>query len=58
MSLEQRAAELDEARRLRVIKSDSIDVEKYLHANDVTIKVRQCRDFLDAINNPSDTEIL
>ncbi len=35
MSLEQRAAELDEARRLKIIKSDSIDVEKYLHANDV-----------------------
>ena len=49
MSLEQRAEQLDEARRLRIIKSDSIDVEKYLHANDVTIKVKQARDFLDAI---------
>ncbi len=49
MSLEQRAAELDEARRLRIIKSDSIDVEKYLHSNDVTIKVKQARDFLDSI---------
>ena len=49
MSLEQRAAELDEARRLRIIKSDSIDVEKYLHSNDVTIKVKQARDFLDDI---------
>lgn len=49
MSLEQRAEQLDEARRLRIIKSDSIDVEKYLHANDVTLKVKQARDFLDAI---------
>jgi twinkle protein len=63
MSLEQRAAELDEARRLRIIKSDSIDVEKYLHSNDVTIKVKQARDFLDAIkesylNEFKDTKIL
>ena len=49
MSLEQRAEQLDEARRLRIIKSDSIDVEKYLHANDVTLKIKQARDFLDAI---------
>ena len=63
MSLEQRAAELDEARRLRIIKSDSIDVEKYLHANDVTIKVKQARDFLDSIkenylSTTKDTKIL
>jgi twinkle protein len=63
MSLEQRAAELDEARRLRIIKSDSIDVEKYLHSNDVTIKVKQARDFLDVIkesylNDSKDTKIL
>jgi twinkle protein len=49
MSLEQRAEQLDEARRLRIIKSDSIDVEKYLHSNDVTLKVKQARDFLDDI---------
>jgi len=63
MSLEQRAAELDEARRLRIIKSDSIDVEKYLHSNDVTLKVKQARDFLDSIkesylNASKDTKIL
>jgi twinkle protein len=63
MSLEQRAAELDEARRLRIIKSDSIDVEKYLHANDVTIKIKQARDFLDSIkesylSTAKDTKIL
>ena len=63
MSLEQRAAELDEARRLRIIKSDSIDVEKYLHAHDVTIKVKQARDFLDSIKENylsavKDTKIL
>lgn len=63
MSLEQRAAELDEARRLRIIKSDSIDVEKYLHAHDVTIKVKQARDFLDSIkenylSTAKDTKIL
>ena len=63
MSLEQRAAELDEARRLKIIKSDSIDVEKYLHAHDVTIKVKQARDFLDSIkenylSTVKDTKIL
>lgn len=63
MSLEQRAAELDEARRLRIIKSDSIDVEKYLHSNDVTLKVKQARDFLDSIkesylSNARDSKIL
>lgn len=49
MSLEARAIELDEARKARIIKSDSIDVEKYLHANDVTIQVKQATSFLDTL---------
>lgn len=49
MTLEQRAAELDEARKLRIIKSSSIDVEKYLHANDVTIQVKQATSFLETL---------
>lgn len=49
MTLEARAIELDEARKARIIKGESIDVEKYLHANDVTIKVRKARDWLESI---------
>ena len=49
MSIEQRAAELDEARKARIIKADSIDVEKYLHANDVTLQVKPARDWLESI---------
>ncbi len=32
MSIEARAIELDEARKARILKSESIDVEKYLHS--------------------------
>ncbi len=49
MSIEARALDLDEARRARIIKSESIDVEKYLHANDVTIRVKKAIDWLDTI---------
>ncbi len=49
MSLEARAIELDEARKARIIKSDSIDVEKYLHANDVTLRVKRATEWLESI---------
>ena len=49
MSVEARALDLDEARKARLIKSGAIDVEKYLHANDVTIRVKKAIDWLDSI---------
>jgi twinkle protein len=49
MSVYERALDLDAARKARIIKSDSIDVEKYLHANDVTIRVKKAIDWLETI---------
>jgi len=49
MSLEERAIDLDEARKARLIKSEVIDVEKYLHANDVTIRVKRATDWSETI---------
>ena len=49
MSIEARAIELDEARKARILKSETIDVEKYLHANDVTIRVRKAKDWLESV---------
>lgn len=45
----KRAQELDDARRIRIIKPDEVDFEKYLKANDVAQKVRDAREFLDEI---------
>ncbi len=47
----KRAQELDNARRIRIIKPDEIDFEKYLKANDVAQKVRDAREFLDEIES-------
>jgi len=47
MSIEARAIELDEARKARILKSESIDVEKYLHSNDVTIRVKKASEWVD-----------
>ena len=49
MSLEDRAIDLDEARKARILKSQVIDIEKYLHANDVTIQVKQATNFLESL---------
>lgn len=43
----KRAQELDEARRIRIVKPDEVDFEKYLKANDVAQKVRNANGFLD-----------
>lgn len=40
-SVMERAKALDEARRVRLLKPEDIDVEKYLHATDITNKVRE-----------------
>ena len=37
----ERAKAIDEARRVRLLKPEEIDVDKYLHATDITNKVRE-----------------
>jgi len=49
MSLEARAIDLDEARKARILKSEIIDVEKYLHNNDVTLQVKSASSWLEVI---------
>lgn len=49
MSLEDRAIDLDEARKARILKSEVIDVEKYLHAEDVTIRVKRATEWSASI---------
>lgn len=49
MSIENIASRIDEARKLRIIKSEDIDVEKYLKSHDVSAKVRSVSDFLEAV---------
>lgn len=39
--IEERAKALDEERRVRLIKSQDIDVEKYLKANDITHQIHE-----------------
>ena len=45
----KRAQELDEARRIRIVRPDEVDFEKYLKANDVAQKVKGASEFLDEI---------
>lgn len=47
--IEERAKALDEARRLRIIKSEEIDVEKYIKANDITHQVHEPINWLNEI---------
>ena len=58
--IEERARELDEARRVRLLKSEDIDTEKYLKANDVTHKVNEATTWLgemqEELVNPSERE--
>lgn len=63
MSLEDRAIDLDEARKARILKSEVIDVEKYLHAEDVTIRVKRATEWSASIkesylNSKNDTKIV
>ena len=46
-NIQQRAKELDEARRIRIVKPDQVDFEKYLKANDVAQKVRDAEGFIE-----------
>jgi twinkle protein len=45
----KRAQELDAARRIRIVKPDEVDFEKYLKANDVAQKVKGASEFLDEL---------
>jgi len=45
----KRAQELDEARKIRIVRPDEVDFEKYLKANDVAQKVKGAGEFLDEI---------
>ena len=58
--IQKRAQELDEARRIRVVRPDEIDFDKYLKANDVAQKVRNASEFLAEIEeelaNPVEEE--
>ena len=47
----KRAKELDEARRIRIVKPDEVDFEKYLKANDVAQKVKGASEFLDELQD-------
>jgi twinkle protein len=47
--IQKRAKELDEARRIRIVKPDEVDFEKYIKANDVGQKVRGAMEFLEEV---------
>jgi twinkle protein len=47
--VQKRAQELDAARRIRIVRPDEVDFEKYLKANDVAQKVKNAGEFLDEI---------
>ena len=47
--IQKRAQELDEARRIRIVKPEEVDFEKYIKAHDVGQKVRDAVEFLDEV---------
>jgi len=47
--IQKRAQELDEARRIRIVRPNEVDFEKYLKAHDVAQKVKGAGEFLDEI---------
>jgi twinkle protein len=49
--IQKRAKELDEARRIRIVKPDEVDFEKYIKANDVGQKVRGAMEFLEEVRD-------
>lgn len=48
-NVQERAKALDEARKVRLLKPEEIDVEKYLKAHDLTNKVREVSGLLDEL---------
>lgn len=49
MLVEDRAQQLDHARKIRLLKSEEIDTEKYLKAHDVTHKVHGAEQWIEEI---------
>ena len=49
MSIDEKAKELDEIRRIRVLKPETIDFVKYLKSTDLSQKVKPVGDWLDEI---------
>jgi twinkle protein len=48
-NVQERAKALDEARKVRLIKPEEVDVDKYLHATDITYKVKSVDGLLDEL---------
>ena len=48
-TLEQKAIELDEIRKARILRSNEIDVDKYLAASDISLQVKNASDWLEQI---------
>ena len=53
--IEERAKALDEERRVRLIKSQEVDVEKYLKANDITHQIHEPHKWLQQMVEQYDT---
>lgn len=53
--IEERAKALDEARRIRLLKSEEIDTAKYLKANDITHKVHEASVWIDELREDLST---
>ena len=51
MLVEERARQLDEARRVRILQSQDIDTEKYLKAEDVTHKVHEAEVWIEELRS-------
>jgi twinkle protein len=45
--IQERAKALDDARRIRIVKPNEVDFEKYLKANDVGQKIREAENFIE-----------
>jgi twinkle protein len=55
--IQKRAQELDDARRIRIVRPDEVNFEKYLKANDVAQKVKNAGEFLDEIEAEIDNPV-
>ena len=47
--IQKRAQDLDQARRIRIVKPDQVDFDKYLKANDVSQKVRDATSLIEEL---------
>jgi twinkle protein len=49
--IQERAKALDDARRIRIVKPDQVDFEKYLKANDIGQKIRDAEGFIEEMRH-------